>query len=403
MMRLRRLEIHRFRGVAPGTVLEFTDGINVILGQNGTGKTTLLELISMIVRSNFSSLRGETFSVGFTLEVDDTTASVTLEARASTEPVDEKQLLARMRDPSARPESDSASWSYAVEVQDQRIAVNSDGITVPERRIARINLDLFKPGFLDRLNAAFDLRAVDFPFTMPRFDEALGGFQGVVRPDRPTLLLFGSDGEVVGLLPPGALRRLSERSDPATPEELRLTRGDDPLFERVCSVLGVADLSVHPRYDRTDEHVTEYRGFDLIVTLDEADPPTRVQHDYLSFGQKRMLAFLWTLSTIPDGVVIADELVNGLHHQWIEACIAEIGDRQAFLATQNPLLLDFLTFDTVDDVRTTFVLCATTPRPDGRRGWSWRNLSADEASSFFRAHQVGIQHVNEILRTKGLW
>ena len=27
-------------------------------------------------------------------------------------------------------------------------------------------------------------------------------------------------------------------------------------------------------------------------------------------------------------LVIADELVNGLHHQWIEACMQQLGERQ---------------------------------------------------------------------------
>jgi recombinational DNA repair ATPase RecF len=43
-LRLRRLKIEKFRNVVPGTELVFGDGMNVLLGRNGTGKTTLLQL-----------------------------------------------------------------------------------------------------------------------------------------------------------------------------------------------------------------------------------------------------------------------------------------------------------------------------------------------------------------------
>jgi hypothetical protein len=33
----------------------------------------------------------------------------------------------------------------------------------------------------------------------------------------------------------------------------------------------------------------------------------------------------------------------------------------------------------------------------------WWNMPEYDAKRFFEAYQVGIQHVSEILRTKGLW
>jgi len=63
MLNLKRLRVERFRSLARDTELSFSDGINIVLGQNGTGKTTLLELISMVVRSDFSSLVKEEFAI----------------------------------------------------------------------------------------------------------------------------------------------------------------------------------------------------------------------------------------------------------------------------------------------------------------------------------------------------
>ncbi len=100
--------------------------------------------------------------------------------------------------------------------------------------------------------------------------------------------------------------------------------------------------------------------------------------------------------------MIADELVNGMHHRWIEECVTAMGDRQAFLTSQNPLLLDYLAFDSALQVKSSFVVCQTELR-DGRERMIWRNFTDDEADMFYSAYRVGIEHVGEILRTRGLW
>lgn len=125
------------------------------------------------------------------------------------------------------------------------------------------------------------------------------------------------------------------------------------------------------------------------------------RHDLLSFGQKRLLAFMYYLDVNPD-FVVADELVNGMHHSWIEACVEAMKGRQVFLASQNPLLLDFLEFSSIEQVQQTFVRCQVDRSGDAEQ-ILWGNFSDEAAARFFESYQVGIQHVNEILRTEGLW
>lgn len=105
-----------------------------------------------------------------------------------------------------------------------------------------------------------------------------------------------------------------------------------------------------------------------------------------------------------DGPFVADELVNGLHHAWIDLLMEELGPRQSFVSTQSPLLLDYLSFESAEEVRRTFVFC--TRRREGAEGATalvWQGLSDEDARAFFDAYQVGIQHVSELLRTRGLW
>ena len=125
----------------------------------------------------------------------------------------------------------------------------------------------------------------------------------------------------------------------------------------------------------------------------------KISEKQLSYGQKRMLAFMHYLATV-SSVAVADELVNGLHHRWIRACIEALGQRQVFLTSQNPLLLDYLSFQSPEEVRSTFVLCSWEKGPEQM---VWENMSQEAAADFFDSYKVGFQQVGEVLQSKGLW
>ena len=125
----------------------------------------------------------------------------------------------------------------------------------------------------------------------------------------------------------------------------------------------------------------------------------RISQKNLSYGQKRMLAFMHYSHTA-NSIIIADELVNGLHHGWIHTCIGKFGERQVFLTSQNPLLLDYLTFNSPEDVRSQFVLCRWEK---ATAQMHWENMSQEASEDFFSSYKVGFQQVGELLQSKGLW
>ncbi len=122
----------------------------------------------------------------------------------------------------------------------------------------------------------------------------------------------------------------------------------------------------------------------------------------LSFGQRRLFTFAWYLDS-NSGPVVADELVNGMHYEWIEDCVRAMEGRQIFVTAQNPLLLDHVPFASASDVTSSFVLCRAEPSADGRREVVWSHPSDAQATEFFRAYENGLLRVHEILRTEGLW
>ena len=84
--------------------------------------------------------------------------------------------------------------------------------------------------------------------------------------------------------------------------------------------------------------IAEYAQFSFAFTREDG---AFVDDSILSYGQKRMLALLYQMRA-HDGPFVADELVNGLHHAWIDLLLEELGSRQSFVSTQSPLLLDYL-------------------------------------------------------------
>jgi hypothetical protein len=121
----------------------------------------------------------------------------------------------------------------------------------------------------------------------------------------------------------------------------------------------------------------------------------------MSYGLKRLLSFFYYAAASPD-IVIADELVNGLHYEWIEACLKEIQGRQSFLTSQNPILLDMLPFESAEEVQKTFLLCSHE-MDDGHGQMVWRNMTDESAAAFFRAYETQALQVSEILRLNDLW
>jgi hypothetical protein len=181
-------------------------------------------------------------------------------------------------------------------------------------------------------------------------------------------------------------------------------------FERLGSLAGIPVLlgfeaaELRPRVLRRSQDgenvTTSYLGFDCLFRRADG---SQISHHLLSFGQKRLFSFLWYLAVRGELPVVADELLNGLHYEWIEICFDRLQDRQSFLATQHPLLLDHIPIESAEAVRTTFLRCSTELGPDGREQMVWRNFNEEEAERFFVAYQTGIQHVSEVLRSEGLW
>lgn len=412
---LRRVEIRRYRHVAPGTILEFHDGMNVLVGPNAGGKTTLLELVAALSRGDLDHLGGD---VDLTFEVEDRGYRIVAkvysrrityyddnagrEADVNHEELDAEvfapggALVAKMHFEDGRKAVERASYPSVTGAWPS---------TLWSRALKHIGVEAW-PTWRER--PMFEHRECY------RFDESLGLFEAMCGREgatpRASVQVVRTEGEL----------RTTKITGHYVPDELFLAFGDevvDGTFSNGAIILDerlsfLRDAVGRMGFSRgmwfasllSSDRAAGRLVFDFgrfSFSFKRADG-TYLTEQLLSYGQKRLLAFLYYLDAT-NGPIVADELVNGLHHAWVEHLLEKMRGRQAFLSTQNPLLLDYLAFESADEVRRTFVFCESKKETDGSERMVWRNLSQDDAAAFFDAYQVGIQHVSELLRTRGLW
>lgn len=429
-VRLERLKIHKFRDVVPGTELRFSHGWNVVLGRNATGKTTLLHLISMALRGDFTALRGEEFDLEYELSNGEASLKVRLKSERRVEHVpsafrrgtgdgrepQESAVLA-IRERRAAAASVTLRAIVAAGADVEHFATSnvgsgaargtststSDGPSDDQALDVSTWLDDAQPSS----NAARACRATE----ACRFDEGIELFRNLRGLPSEALGLPGVESSVV------LYARLTIVTTPVEVAHAKWT-SDSPNVSattwhqtfRNCANLSKAAALLDGAELLCTYPVTnnEAVGAGRLMRL---GPPTillrrhddsSISVDQLSFGQKRLFTFAWYLDANPD-VVVADELVNGMHYEWIDDCARAMEGRQVFVTAQNPLLLDHVTISSPEDVTRSFVLCGATRTDATHREVRWTHPSTEQAAEFFRAYENGVLQVHEILRTEGLW
>ncbi|MCA9692465.1 MAG: AAA family ATPase [Nannocystaceae bacterium] len=520
LIRLLRLKIDRYRNVAPGTELRFNHGLNVLLGKNGTGKTTLLNLIAACLRGDFSSYRREDFALEYELGTDDWTLTVAirnhrrpgvsrpLRSRAFSHQVEAHENFATVivrhcqlsaiytlyagtslsstelgEEPfEIRLDTSCVEPSFlsdaittlagcieryvdkslgALERLDEAAVVelfSSAGAREYEKTLTYLDekysddprgfvRDLNRRGYVEKL-ASIDTKFEPVLFFTKymdhlqalamglesliantcRFDESLEVFRRITyAPDRgparergPSCTIVRDEPDAAaedsGLFRPTVDRALLPKSishkvlQAATADldlrELRLDEHDLELLARLVQLFEIERAEL--RIERLGRQITargESTSFGHLKFEFTRRDGSVIHHDHLSNGQKRLLTFLYCVAA-NEHVVIADELVNGLHHGWITTCVRVFGERQAFVTSQNPLLFDYLEFDEVDQVARSFILCRLTREREGSERverMDWQNLQRRDAETFYTAYKFGNQHIGVLLRTLGLW
>jgi ABC-type branched-subunit amino acid transport system ATPase component len=434
MARLVAMELKKVRNVREDTRLTFPTAGAVLLGKNGSGKTTLLDYIVGLCTINPAAFESEdgfhvsgTFSLKNSavalLELEGTSSKQPVELQASSLPGIQRlistnetiriDLILRLE---GHPE-------YRIAIRDGRAELSVDGtplgaplsVPVPPhvQLIHAVVHLLERTGQIKQGKAEPVLSAMSEVLAphgvLCRFDEGLDYFR-LLTEQRSAYL--NTDIEIkedfksitsagIGRIPQDLFDAMLPFNELA-PEADHLAAKHTEVeflrtFARLCGFTAVTAIA--PIESRRAEKNTDRLSINSLRFLCDLDKD-RISHSKLSFGQKRLLSYLYYLAC-NNQIAVADELVNGMHHEWIDYCLNDAcGDRQMFYTSQNPLLLDSLTFESERAVSERLIACRWNQED---KCFVWENLPAQTAADFFRLYKAGVQHVSDILRTRGWW
>jgi energy-coupling factor transporter ATP-binding protein EcfA2 len=412
MLKLQWFQVHQFRSVRPGTRLTFSPSFNVLLGENGTGKTTLLELVAAAASSDFSALRQDAFDLEY--ELGSETGRITVRVRneaGSTEAAGlTMDIVIAPRD---------MAWPLVIRREGQQVTVSrqDDASDVVHERIApevggRLWLVLMSGGiaWVEKTGegtAAVEpllamAREVSAQAGLGRFDEGLAYFEQLYQVElrlsrrAEGVLATGTGLASEDLL--DGLRKVAAAQWGS--ERYVLPAGSIPFLRDSAALLGFSSaeavLSPLPTQPQGKYETLSLGHLELVFSGPDGQ---RISARRLGYGQRRLVAFQHYLAHAR-AVVVADELAHALHPRQLRACVEELGPRQSFLTSQSPLLLESLTFDSPEQVRSTFVSC----RRDAADGeLVWEDVSLEAAGEFFTAWQAAPHRVGELLQARGLW
>jgi hypothetical protein len=372
-MKLTTLKIHHYRGARGGAELAFSPSLNLVLGDNGSGRTMLLELISTVLGSDFSGLQREEFSLEYGLSLAGVEIQATVRntkrvaALALPAPAPSALLSPGSPEPAAELEP-YVELALQLEAPATRLVLRADaqGVSWEVEGRPAYSQSMQQWSLLDRslwvllhMTAPYLEREVrerlkpllrrTFLLSPSRFDESLGTYEQIGH-IRYAMELRGKEVFPFGLMAlptwlPGRLRERVEQERQARAIDIRHDEVERGFLERFVSLAGLG--SGRLRVEVLEEQAlvggrrVELGRFGFHFTRADG---SALEQAHLSYGHKRLLSFLYYLDVNED-FVIADELACGLQPRWVEACVREVGTRQVFLTSHNPLLYAYVPAD----------------------------------------------------------
>jgi len=426
-MKLTHLRIHRYRDVEPGATLAFGPTLNLVLGENGTGRTTLLDLLARVIASDFSGLLHEEFSLEYSLAFPgmDLHARVRNERAAVAPAAPSAQALVRspapvadaplepfmqldiqLHAPAARLVMRANAEGVAWEVDGQPTYSQNMYWSLLDRTlwvVLFLAAQRLAPEHKERLK---ELLRHTFLLAPARYDESLGLLERIGQ-TQYAMETRGSEVFPLGLMSlptwlPGVLRERAGQAVATGHIDVRHDEVERGFLARFVTLAGFAAgrfrVELLDRRSYEDGGRLEFGQFGFEFTRRDGAVLTHAQ---LGHGQKRLLSLLYYLDVNED-FVIADELPNGLHPRWVEACVRELGARQSFLSSQNPLLFDYVAFGSYEALHGSLIHCGLAEH-EGRECKRWSNPPADVATRLFADYERGGTPLGTLLRMHGLW
>ncbi|MCP4135044.1 MAG: AAA family ATPase, partial [bacterium] len=375
MLKLRSLKINKFKLLKEPVEMSFGENRNILIGKNGTGKTTLLELIAGCFTYDFSYFKERDYEldVVYTLEGEGIEAEV------------EYKSLKQQRDKSVSllPEYESKEFfvdtlqfnisymgkNYTIkltkdggiisgdhsssELQPFKSSINSDNLfIVLIEYLSSKNKDdkIVLKTIPDELSKMLALLARFFlnNFPLERFAE---GLSNVELWEENAYINIIYDERLIGeSINPDIPIQIEDNffeflnSDKLS-QDLEIDRQAFPILAEIASELGFKAIRLLYSFkSKTKKDDGIHYDWSTFAIHADIDPDNTITESLLSYGQRRFIAIMLYLNRHKN-VLVIDEPVNGLHHRMIEKVIEMMESKQSFIANQNPILFDYMEFN----------------------------------------------------------
>jgi energy-coupling factor transporter ATP-binding protein EcfA2 len=435
---LRSLTIHRYEQFLNCPRIEFSSDDNLILGINGSGKTSLLRLLAAVLRWNYDAILGQPFDVEFeqVLEVEpDRVVSIIGRVQFQQPAPDRRGARSTYEGFSARLDIQQSDGAFEIDVRDSLLHVQvkdlledrklvkkwrakglpadlrTEGTPVARWLAILASLEISGLGMWDldeRTVGTFVIHETDVDFTrlteqLPydyeiegKYDEqgnSTGRFPGEseFRQWYPLLDNVLAAAEQLQnsqtYLPPVTYRRDSD------PE--RMLDMNSVLTALDAETIGFR-LKIEQTQSIGERTLFEGKGVEIRVRFASG---TEVIDSRLTFGQKRLITIALGALLCGGSPLLVDEIDNGLHPGLVEKVLGLIRGRQTFIASHNKLVVDLLDYESPEDICRTIHICRRNQ--DGTQ--TLVALSDDQVREVFEKIEVRLMNPSDVLQREGLW
>lgn len=437
MYYLKELQIEKFHLISEPVKITFNKDFNYLIGKNGTGKTTLLEIIKSLFALNFDyfdfidseiSIRGHFFN-------SEDLSSIYIEFTSN--PSNKENYLRRKEYETLIFPSigNRIGNNIKIEIQKEEeklLTLNiNKGNTFLIHKEHKKNLE-YSNNIIDIFSRMHDSlqennsKEVIFIFNkyhiwlmhnvqLNRFEEGLESERHFFKAFIPITIkknnqidFFGFHNAIVNKTTAEKAKitnffnsfQKNIRNKDEYSENLILTKNDSHVIKMISDLIFADDI-------RINYHLKNIQIHDEAIELELASPlisivlnnGSIISYSNLSFGEKRLFNTVYSMENCTNCFLL-DEPVNGFHHDFIEKVIelSRSYNSQKFIANQNPLLLDYMESEKKEDFQSQVIFC----RRESDKV-SWVNPSDKEAEMFMEDYDSQFLPVSSILKNLDLW